>query len=80
MTWTGPEANQIWKLEEEVQDSGEYRLVNVNSHKAITAEDMTEGSKLVQKAIDKTTNGNCGILWKQSLENIILEMYQLAFI
>ena len=53
MTWTGPEANQIWKLEEEVQDSGEYRLVNVNSHKAITAEDMTEGSKLVQKAIDK---------------------------
>lgn len=51
MTWTGPEWNQTWKFQETEKNSGAYRIVNINSSLAITAENMLEGSRLVQRSI-----------------------------
>ena len=51
MTWTGPEDNQKWKFQETEEGSKEYYLVNINSDKVISAQDMREGTKMVQKSI-----------------------------
>ena len=51
MTWTGPEDNQKWKFQETEEGSKEYYLVNINSDRVISAQDMREGTKMVQKSI-----------------------------
>ena len=50
-TWTGPEVNQKWKLQKAGESEGEYYLVNISSQKAISAPDMKEGKRLIQKSI-----------------------------
>lgn len=51
MTWTGPGNNQKWKFQETSDGSKEYYIVNTNSNKAISAQNMMEGKRLVQKGI-----------------------------
>lgn len=60
ITWTGPEENQKWNFQETSDGSGEYYLVNVNSNKVISAQDMREGTRLVQRS---TTSGDDRQIW-----------------
>ena len=59
-TWTGPEVNQKWKLQKAGESEGEYYLVNISSQKAISAPDMKEGKRLIQKSI---AEGDAKQIW-----------------
>ncbi len=59
-TWTGPEVNQKWKLQKAGESEGEYYLVNISSQKAISAPDMKEGKRLIQKSIEE---GDAKQIW-----------------
>ena len=48
ITWTGPETNQCWDLQE--AEDGAYYLMNTQSGRVISPSTSNSGSKLVQKA------------------------------
>lgn len=48
ITWTGPEPNQEWKFAETEAGGNVYRIINTSSNLAIAAQDLREGSRLVQ--------------------------------
>lgn len=53
LTWTGPEPNQQWQFAETEEDSKVYRIMNTNSGLAVTAQNMREGSCLVQQTVSE---------------------------